>query len=185
MATRSSLAPPARLYAGDSWAWEIPDSVAYPSAEFLLRYALAPERGGAPILVEPAALGTLLAFAVPATATASLAPGRWRWTLAASDLAIEGARATIEAGEFEVLPDPMAALGGDARSQARRILDAIEATIEGRATKDAAQYTIEGRSITRTPLPELLKARDVYRRMVRRESGASPIEWRKVRFSDG
>jgi hypothetical protein len=52
MADRSLYVPPARLYSGDSWTWEIPEPSTYPSAGHVLTYALAPEAGGAPVTVE-------------------------------------------------------------------------------------------------------------------------------------
>lgn len=56
MANRCSIyAPPARLYAGDSWAWEIPDPATYLSAAHVLTYALAPEAGGTLVEVEAGA----------------------------------------------------------------------------------------------------------------------------------
>lgn len=180
---RSPFAPPAKLYAGDSWAWEIPDPSAYPSAAHLLTYAIAPTSGGAVVEIEAEAPGIAVRFTLAAAATAALAPGAYRWALTAGDLADPSIRATVAAGIFEVLPDPLA--GSDTRSQARRILDAIEATIEGRATKDADQYSIEGRSISRTPIADLLRLRNLYSRIVRREAGRSPITFRKVRFADG
>ena len=45
----------------------------------------------------------------------------------------------------------------------RRVIDAIEAVIERRATKDQKSYSIDGRSLERTPIDELLLLRDRYR----------------------
>ena len=147
MADRSIYAPPARLFAGDTWAWEIPDPADYPSAAYLLTYALAPEAGGAVVEVGAEAPWPIaVAFRLSAGETAGLAPGRWRWSLYAA--LRRDASGLVAIGTFEVLADPLAA--ADTRSPARRILEAIDATIEGKVTKDAQTYTIEGRSITRT-----------------------------------
>jgi hypothetical protein len=183
MADRSSIyAPPSRLISGDTWEWEIADPADYPSAVHVLTYALAPELGGAVVELEAEAPSPIaVAFRLAAADTADLAAGRWRWSLVATDPAIE-TRATIASGTFEVLPDPLAA--GDTRSPARRVLDAIEATIAGKVTKDAQTYVIEGRSISRIPLPELLAARDRYAAIVRREEGRGPVAYRPMRFCD-
>lgn len=171
-----------RLIAGDTWTWEILDPPDYPSAVYVLTYALAPEAGGAIVEVEAEAPSPIaVAFKVAAGETSGLAPGRWRWSLLATDPVFE-TRATVASGTFEVLPDPLAA--GDARSLARRVLDAIEATIAGKVTKDAQTYMIEGRSISRIPLPELMDARDRYAAIVRREQGRGPIAYRPMRFRD-
>ena len=115
---RTIYAPPARLTVGDTWAWEIADPADYHSAAHVLTYALAPELGGAVVEVGAEAPSPIaLAFKVAAVDTADLAAGRWRWSLIATDPALE-TRATIASGTFEVLPDPLAA--GDTRSPARR-----------------------------------------------------------------
>jgi hypothetical protein len=63
-----------------------------------------------------------------------------------------------------VLPDPASqGAGQDPRSHARKTLDAIEAVVEGRATKDQQAYTIGGRSLQRMPIKDLMYFRGVYR----------------------
>ncbi|TPE52598.1 hypothetical protein [Amaricoccus solimangrovi] len=182
MAVSTPCAPPARLTAGDSWVWEIADPADYPSAQFVLSYALAPLSGGAVVTIEAEAPSPVaVAFRFGATATASLAPGRWRWSLVAADLALD-LRATLASGVLEVLADPLAS--GDTRTAARRILEAIDATIAGKVTKDAQSYAIEGRTISRIPLPELMAARTRYAAIVRREDGSGPISYRPMRFAD-
>lgn len=182
MAVATPCAPPARLTAGDSWSWEIADPAEYPSAEFVLSYALAPAAGGAVVEVEAEAPSAVaVAFKLGASATASLAPGRWRWSLLAADAALD-MREAIASGTFEVLADPLAS--GDTRTAARRILDAIDATIAGKVTKDAQSYAIEGRTISRIPLPDLMAARTRYAAIVRREGGRGPITYRPMRFRD-
>jgi hypothetical protein len=42
-------------------------------------------------------------------------------------------------------------------------LDAIEATIEGRASKDQESYSIQGRSLARTPIADLILLRGKYK----------------------
>lgn len=182
MAVSTPCAPPARLTAGDSWSWEIADPAEYPSAEFILSYALAPVAGGAVVAVEAEAPSPVaVAFRLGATATASLAPGRWRWSLFAADAALD-LRETIASGVLEVLANPLAT--GDTRSPARRILDAIDATIAGKVTKDSQSYAIEGRTISRIPLPDLMAARTRYAAIVRREERRGPITYRRMRFAD-
>ncbi len=68
-------------------------------------------------------------------------------------------------------------------THARRMLNAIEAALEGRASKDTESYTIEGRSLSRTPIPDLLRLRAIYRREVAAEENpsAAPFHMRRVR----
>lgn len=90
-------------------------------------------------------------------------PGRYRWQMVATkadDGDVVGTGTIVVAENF--------ATGAvvDTRSHARRVLEAVEAVIEDRATKDQMGYAIGGRSLQRTPLPELMKLRNRYRAMV-------------------
>lgn len=94
---------------------------------------------------------------------------------------------TVETGEVMIAPDLAAQVEGyDGRDHARRVLDAVEAVIENRATIDQQQYQINNRSLTRTPMSDLLKLRAKYRaelagqKRARRGGGLGPKY--KVRF---
>ena len=85
-------------------------------------------------------------------------------------------RFRIYHGTLEIRPN-LAAVAGtyEARSHAQRVLDAIEAVIEKRASKDQESYAIAGRQLSRTPLADLLVLRDRYRGEVAREEKAERI----------
>jgi hypothetical protein len=51
----------------------------------------------------------------------------------------------------------------DNRSHAKKVLDAIEAVLEGRATRQDQSYSIAGRTLALTPIPDLMKLRAVYK----------------------
>lgn len=176
---------PASVVAGDAWAWRVDGLVAvYPSPEFSLAYHLAPRTGGAAVVlpVQPDAEG--LRVFVMGDATAALAPGSWVWSLKVSR-ASDGAQITAATGCFEVKASPAA--GADQRSQSRRLLDAINAILEGRVVKDVESYSIEGRSLTRIPFAELRTFRARLMREVAAE-GCGPsgpgglMRHRKMRF---
>lgn len=76
---------------------------------------------------------------------------------------------TIETGRVDVVARADLSRNTDVRTHARKVLDAVEATLEGRATNDQLSYTINGRSLQRTPLTELLQLREHYRDEVRKE----------------
>lgn len=81
----------------------------------------------------------------------------------------------IEAGQVEVLADVASHdAGHDARGHAQRVLAAIEATIEGRASKDQSGYTINGRTLQRTPIADLLLLRETYRKEVAKAKAGRP-----------
>lgn len=173
--------PPAGLTAGDQWAWADADAWAHcPAPAFRVSVALRNPATGAGPTVEgvsdPAARAWR--FTVASAVTAALAPGAHRWAVVAYDA--DGGRVTLRTGESTVAPDPLAT--ADARTPAERILAAIEATIEGRAVKDADAFTIEGRSITRTPVPDLLRLRNVYQREVAAARGQAGPSYRRIRI---
>ncbi|MEP1612670.1 MAG: hypothetical protein ABJL72_12210 [Roseobacter sp.] len=171
---------PTTLVAGDSWAWitkiSVPPEVPSP---WTLKYVLRPIVGGNAVEVDSIADLGGFHFSMTATDSAAIAPGKYEWVLFA--FGPQDFRARLDCGRLELLPDPAAA-GGDLRSRVERTLDAINATLEGRATKDADAFTIEGRSISRTPIPDLLKLQAYYERKLyaERNPGASFISYRRV-----
>lgn len=79
----------------------------------------------------------------------------------------------VEDGTLEVIQDLSTVTGlFDGRTHAEKVLQAIEAVIEGRASKDQQRYKINNRELERTPIGDLLKLRSVYRDEVRRMQSA-------------
>jgi hypothetical protein len=110
------------------------------------------------------------ALTVAAAVTAAWAAGSWRWVQRASK---SGAVITVAQGQVQVLPDPTAA-NVDSRSHARRVLDAIEAAIEGRASSAELEHQFEdGRRVRFMTHEELLTMRDKYAAKVRAEERAA------------
>ena len=123
-------------------------------------------------------------FHANAAATANWAPGRYRYEIRAS---ADGDVVTVETGEVQIAPDLASqGAGFDGRDHVRRVLDAVEAVIENRATIDQQSYQINNRSLQRTPLTELLQLRATYRdqlaqqKRTRKGGGLGPRY--KVRF---
>lgn len=80
---------------------------------------------------------------------------------------------TVSQGRMAVTPAFGVAV--DARSQARRTLEAIDATLEGRASSATAEYEIAGRKMRFIPIPELLQLRDRLRRDVAGQDAAAAV----------
>lgn len=80
----------------------------------------------------------------------------------------------IDSGQIRVETD-LAQVAGqyDGRGHVEKVLEAIEAVIEGRATKDQERYRINNRELQRTPLSDLMLLRDKYRTEARRARAAS------------
>lgn len=107
---------------------------------------------------------------VAAATTTTWAPGTYTWVARASKA---GEVFTVGSGTMVVRPSFAAAV--DARSHARKVLEAIEAVLEGRASSEVAQYEIAGRSLRYIEPSELLKLRDRYRAEVAREDAAQRV----------
>lgn len=82
----------------------------------------------------------------------------------------------IRSGTLRVLANVDHLQNHDGRSHARRMLDAIESTLEGRASAAADELTVGGRTIKRTPIPELLRLRGLYRQEVASEEAAAGLQ---------
>lgn len=169
---------PARLVAGDSWAW----IACAPATEGVAaRVILKSIDGSADSISVPTVAEGARRLARLAPAQSALAvPGVYTWAEILTR-ASDGARWTGAEGRTEVAPDP-AGSGGDARSRAERILAAIDARIEGRVTADCDAYTIEGRSITRTPIDILMRVRGIYARQVSADRGRGGVQFNRVGF---
>lgn len=159
---------PGNLIAGDTakWVRALPD---YPADEgWLLTYTLvsAAQR----YTFGATALGADHLVTVAAATTAAYVPGDYTWRAQASKA---GEVYTVGSGRVVVQASFGAAT--DARSQARRTLDAIEATLEGRATSATESYAIAGREMRFFKPAELLMLRDKYRAEVAREDAAARV----------
>lgn len=170
-------AMPAKIVAGDSVRLSIADLAgSYPAgAGYAASLLLSPAGGGA--VANIAASGGVDAwlFHIPAASSVNYAPGQWRWTIYVQNGAD---RASVLSGFVHILPNPASA-DTDSRSHSRRVLDAIEAQIENRASAAQQEVTFaDGRSIKYMSHEELLKMHDVYARRVaaeeRRRTGSGP-----------
>ncbi|WPZ28964.1 hypothetical protein T8A63_15220 [Sulfitobacter sp. OXR-159] len=142
-------------------------------------------RGPQAITLDAARNGDEFTFSATADATAAWAPGTYWWQLRAVDTF---ETRLLEDGQVKVLQDLSAVEGPfDGRSHAVKVLEAVEAVIEGRATLDQQSYSINNRSLTRTPIADLIKLRAQYRAQVQAEKagkkGGRLGRVMRVRFS--
>lgn len=156
---------PASIVPGDTvkWTKSLPD---YPaSAGWDLSYELVNSSNR--ITFSSTASGDLFTVTISATDSESYAAGLYAWRARVSHA---GEVVTVATGSLTIQAAFDAVI--DTRSAARRTLDAIEATLEGRATSATASYQIAGRQLAYIPIPELLTLRDRYRMDVAREDAA-------------
>lgn len=172
---------PARVTAGDSWEFDLIGPRAdYPPPDWELVLSLRLAGGGA--ITQKIATDTTAAwrFSFAASETAAITPGEYVSAVRAVN-ASTGQSLTIETGRLIVAPDPMAETA-DTRSHAERVLAAIEATLEGRASRDADSYSIEGRSITRMPIADLMRWRAHYQAEVAAARRGGAMRQRRIGF---
>jgi hypothetical protein len=87
---------------------------------------------------------------------------------------------------IEVYPDIAALNTYDTRTANERMLEAIRATLENRATKDQTKLSHDGKSLERTPLGDLMKLELLYQKRVaserRKSAGSGLFKINKVRM---
>ncbi len=161
---------PIEARAGDTWSWRRDDLADYPAPTWVLKYRAKNAAGGFEIVA--AADGAAHLVTVAAATTAGYTAGIYDWFAWVESGAV---KTTVDEGKITVKPDFRAGTATaalDARTHARKTLEAINAVIEKRATLDQQAYAIAGRSLQRTPLPDLLKLRSQYQIEVKREEAA-------------
>lgn len=163
------------LIAGDTLNYQATAPAYPPSAGWVLRVRFTPRAvgvgSGVAYTANATAAGDLFTVQVAASVTATWAAGRYGW---ASWVERAGERYTLASGQLLVQADPAtAAVGADSRSHAERVLDAVEAVIEGRATAAQSELQIGQRALKFIPMAELLAVRDRYRWEVRNQHAAA------------
>ncbi|HEX7955677.1 MAG TPA: hypothetical protein VF508_01975 [Pyrinomonadaceae bacterium] len=163
---------PARFVAGETLRWT--KSLADFSAAdgWQLDYHF---RSAAGVGFDAAATadGSSWAVTVAAATTTPLGAGDLTWqawvSKAGEKYLVDDGTSVVEAS----LATASAETAVDTRSRAKRILDAIDAMIEGKATLDQQEYVIDtgagSRSLKRIPIPDLILLRKTYAQLYGRE----------------
>lgn len=164
---------PSELRAGLTWAWRREDLGDFPAGTYTLKYWFKKSGAtGANFSITATADGANHSVSVAAGTTQGYTAGAYTWVAVAT----AGSEAyEVDKGTLQILPryDQVANL--DDRSHTRKMVDAIEALMEGRATVDQMQYQINGRMLTRMSIGDLITWRDKYRAEVNAEKQAEAI----------
>jgi hypothetical protein len=162
---------PTEWVAGDTIIWDVivPD---YPATDgWTLKYILKAKTAHIDAITASAD-GADYTVTISASASSAYASGEYHYKA----YVVKGSeRFTVDNGKITIKKDFDDSGNYDDRTHAKIVVDAIEAVIEGRATKDQESYSIAGRSLERTPIPELLVLRDRYKAEVVREDRADRI----------
>jgi len=174
--TNYSETEPLQIIAGDRAAWKRTDlGTDYAPASYSLKYSARLENSGATeIEITASESGSDYIVEVGQSTSAAYTAGIYHWQayiIRTSD----SERITVDSGTWEVVVNRDVATS-DPRGHVKKVLDAIESVIEGRASKDQENYSIQGRSLSRTSIPDLLILRDRYKAMYVQEVRAERIK---------
>ena len=159
---------PAQLQIGDTWQWTetVPD---YPaSAGWALSFSLYRYEQSV-IQIDATTSGDSFTISVSPATTAGKVAGEWQWTAYVH----KGTdRFTVETGTVTLKPDLSAATSStDLRTDNEKILDALIATPQRRATKEQESMQIGGRSIRYLAQDDLERMIGIYTYKVKAETG--------------
>ena len=161
---------PEKLTSGVTWKWKKTISD-YPASEWTLTYYLRKD-GATATSFSAAADGDTHLVTVAAATTAGYAAGVYDII----GVVVKAAeKYVVFDGIFEVLTNPATAGAYDPRTHARRVLDLIEAAMEGRIPNGMESYTIGGRSINKIPLNQLRELWEKYKQDVVMEEQAERL----------
>ena len=157
---------PEQISAGITLSFSV-DHPDYPATEWTATLYL---RGPSSIDITATADGDSHLFEKTATDTGEWQAGQYWYSLRVANG--DDVQA-LEHGQVSITEDLASKSAGyDGRHHAEKVLEAIEAVIEGRASKDQDSYRINNRELRRTPVRDLMKLRTQYRNEVRQLNNA-------------
>lgn len=173
--TEELTAPPLNITAGDSIAWTISHDD-YPAGDsWVLSYVLL--NSSAKIEISSSASGDDHEVSLAAATTADYTTGVYQF---AAYMTKGSDRYTVDTGSIEILANYATQTTLDTRSTAKKMLDAIDSLLVGKASKDVFSYSIGGRSLTSLTIEELESWRDKYAAKYRKEQIANGDIKRKI-----
>lgn len=156
---------PETLVVGDRWVWQRPDLVTdYPTDQYALTYEFhCDSGGGGSHQFTITATETTLAYVVEvaSTVTDNYTAHQYKW-YAFITRTSDSERVAVDEGMTTLVAN-YADTNADLRTHAKKVLDAVQAVIENRATIDQSSFSIAGRSLSRMSIDELFLVRDRYR----------------------
>jgi len=156
---------PDLLVVGDRWTWRRPDLAAtYDPADYALTYEYHEDSGGGgshKFTLTATETTDDYIIEISSATTAAYATGDFHW-YAFITRSSDSERIAVDDGYAKIELD-FADTNADHRSHAKKVLDAIEAVLENRASQDQMSYSIAGRSLARMSIDDLMTFRNRYR----------------------
>jgi len=146
------------IYAGTTLSYTI-DYTDYPATEYTAQMVII--NTSQKYTVAGTASGEEFIFAASAATTAAYVAGYYKYFIYATK---DGETDMIESGTTTIRPNMLTATTYDTRSHVKKVLDALRAALEQKATNYQLQYSIAGRQIMYMTHTELIKSEAIYSR---------------------
>ena len=164
---------PAELNAGDRWAWKRSDLGEY-GADYTLTYVARLDSDGTTTFTFDGTWGSgAYVVEVASATTGAYTSGTYNVEIYITRDS-DSERVSIGQQTWTVQPN-LASSTADTRTHAKKVLDSIEAVIEGRASDSQESYQIKDRALKHMTHDELLKLRSFYKAEYNRELDAQRI----------
>tara|TARA_R100001460_G_scaffold37020_1_gene71084 strand:- start:2170 stop:2760 length:591 start_codon:yes stop_codon:yes gene_type:complete len=156
---------PDELVIGDRWVWRRDDLVSdYPLDSYALTYEFHEDSGGGgshKFTIAATEADNSYLVELSSSTTSGYNDGDYVW-YAFITRSSDSQRVSVDEGRTTIVKN-FANTNADLRSHAKKVLDAIEAVIENRATVDQSSFSIAGRSLSRMSIDELLTLKNRYK----------------------
>ena len=162
---------PGELVAGARWGWTRSDiTAAYATATYTLKYRFSLQSGQFGVWdITALKTGDVHIVDEAQAATAGFTSGVYQWQ-AYIVRDSDSEEVVVDSGLVTVVAEFTA--GDDTRSYVAQVLDAIQATILGTASKEQGAYSIAGRSISMRPITELMELEKEFKKRYQSELDA-------------
>lgn len=157
---------PTTIRAGDSCQWYHADPDYSPDDEYVLTYSLLFPSGKISIVANDNGDGQWL---VTLTAAANVLPANETISWAAV-VTKDDERVTVNSGRLTSLPDLATMASHDGRTHIQKVLTALEARLEARASEEQLELTIGDKQVKLMTLGELIAAKKKYSAMLKQEN---------------
>ena len=156
--------------AGDTWKWNKTLADYKPSESWVLTYSFRSKTGtGFNITASANSANDGWEIVAGKNSTVTYTAGEYDW---AAYVAKSGERFLVDSGKLVIKTNIEAvstSSTGDLRSHAKKMVDNIQAVLEGRIDSDVENYTIGGRSISKIPITELVTLLNTYEEKLEEE----------------
>lgn len=156
---------------GTTSSWEYSDPQRKPP-EWSITYYFVKDDGSAKVEIPGTASGDKYTFTIDIATSQLFSPGSWSY-IAIATSASESVE--VDSGVVTVLPDPSASDVSAFQSHTKKVLDILQAALEGRASRTDLEYQIGNRKIKHMSAREIYRLWKIYKIMYEQERRAAKL----------